>query len=143
MLSSLISKFIATLPEDEKANVLIFGSAAIVLNGVDLGRPISDLDVFVSERSFDRLGKKYEQKSKNGADGIVPYLEPCNCVEVLQSFPGVSFESAYRRASVKRESQTLRVGSLVDLIIWKNAQGREKDLSDLDQIAKFLSHNNQ
>ena len=43
--------------------IVIFGSSALVLNGVALDRNINDLDVFVSEETFGSLKKKSSHKN--------------------------------------------------------------------------------
>ena len=122
------------LPEDERGNIVIFGSAAVALNGVDLGRKVNDLDVFVSDETFERLKEKcgLEELTKNGD---VPYLEFENLeVEILKTFPGVEFSEVKACSSTSDISQELMFGDLEMLSRWKRKQGRDKDLDDLNKM---------
>jgi hypothetical protein len=140
VLSQWIELLLRSLPREDLQNVVIFGSAAIALNGVDLGRPPKDLDVFVDDKTYDRLKKSIPEHEKRGNNNVtVPYLMPFPHIEILRTFPGVSFTKVHERASTKSQSQGLLVASLVDLIIWKNSQGRTKDVCDLKRIALTLS----
>jgi hypothetical protein len=134
MLSDLLIKLKSQLLLTEQSGVVIFGSLAIVLQGVALGRPIDDLDIFASEEAFEKLAKRFQIQFKDGTDGAkVAYLKPLpdEKIEILRSFPGVTFEDVAARASTTAASEGFLVGSLDDLTKWKITQGREKDLNDI------------
>lgn len=120
--------------QSNAANCVIFGSAAVALNGFNLGRPVGDLDIFVSEDMFnflaDRFGVKYKAASEGGD---VPYILPVQGmnIEILKSFPGVTFDDVLDR-SRPIEDSPFRLASSEDLKAWKGAQGRLKDIADLD-----------
>jgi hypothetical protein len=138
LLVGALDTLIEALSADQISGIVIFGSAAISLNGIDLGRPPNDIDIFVSDEAFSQLKRLFPERIKTAPDGAVPYLVPCPFVEILKTFPGVSFEAVAKRAKKRPNSKGILVGSLVDLIIWKNSQGREKDSADLDQISQQL-----
>ena len=116
-------------------NLVVFGSCAMELNGVELGRPVGDLDIFVSQSIFDELNKFFVQKGKSAKEGgEIPYLEIAENIEMLKSFPGVEFDDVYGRSRVLEHSRGFRVGSLSDLRDWKLEQGRPKDRDDIKRI---------
>ena len=127
----------------ERENFVIFGSAAICLNGVDLQREINDLDVFVSETTFNNLKSCFTEQFKKGGDGPVPFLSPETDIEILKSFPGVQFDQVHRNARPLPQSQGFLVGVMDDLIKWKETQGRPKDLRDLEIIKEWIKNHPQ
>jgi hypothetical protein len=70
MLSDLLIKLKSQLLLTEQSGVVIFGSLAIVLQGVALGRPIDDLDIFASEEAFEKLAKRFQIQFKDGTGGL-------------------------------------------------------------------------
>jgi hypothetical protein len=139
MLADTLRETAILLLPEERQGVIIFGSSALMLHGVDLGREIDDLDLFVSEAAFKRMASRFELKSKDGKDGEkVPYLEPLEGVEIHQSFPGVHFHDALAHASKPETAGGLLLGSLHDIRKWKIAQGRDKDLRDVEAIDNHL-----
>lgn len=132
--SDLLRKITEYLSPEERRLVVVFGSSAIALHGVQLGREVNDLDLFVSDTTFAELGARFDVKTKPGDGGPVPYMTPCEGVEILKSFPGVRFEDVIMHASLTDTSDGFLVGALDDVILWKRAQGREKDIKDIQAI---------
>ena len=135
----LIPKLRDLVGESDPANFVIFGSAAIALNGVDLKREINDLDVFVSEQTFKNLETRFELKHKSGKDDEppVPFYAPAEKIEILKSFPGVLFEDVRLKAKPLAACGEFPVGQLADLKLWKTEQARPKDMDDLKAIAAY------
>jgi len=139
MLQVLLSKTSAQLLPQERNGIVIFGSSALVLQGVDLGRDINELDLFVSEATFERMTKRFEKRFKRGKDGEeIPYLVPVEGVAILQSFPGIHFHDALSHACKVEAAEGFLVGSVYDIKKWKIAHGREKDLKDVEAIDSHL-----
>jgi hypothetical protein len=138
-LMSLIITLKTCLLPAELAKIVIFGSASIVMNGVALGREAKDLDVFVSDESFDALAERFPLQWKQGNAGErVPYLQPAKDIEILKTFLGVTFEQVFGDANTTENSGGLLVASLKDARAWKAAQNRQKDQSDIEAIDKHL-----
>lgn len=137
-MQELIAK-LRNLVGIDQENFVLFGSAAIALNGVDLRREINDLDVFVSDETFKNLAPRFELKHKEGKgdEPPVPFYLPAEKIEILKSFPGVLFEDVRRRAGPMPTSGGFPVGHLDDLKAWKAEQGRPKDQDDLRTIADY------
>ena len=77
--------------------MVVFGSSATAVRGVSLGRDINDLDLFVSETTFEKIATRLPVQFKQGGDGeMVPYLALSEKIEILKSFPGVSFANVLR-----------------------------------------------
>ena len=62
---------------------------------------------------------------------------PSKAIEILKSFPGVTFDGVAERAVELKGPLGFKVGSLPDLRSWKMAQGRDKDLADVGAIDNF------
>lgn len=133
--AKLILSLIQRLSLDLLQDAIVFGSAAIALNGVDLGRQIDDLDVFVSDHSYNRMKANplcHEIEKKSGVyslqvNGIID-------AEILMTFPGVIHAEVTKRARTHPNSYGVLVASMDDLCTWKRAQGRKKDLQDLSRM---------
>lgn len=140
-----IEQLAELIDEKERSNFVIFGSAAIALNGVSLGRLVKDLDVFVAATTFEGLATRFEKKTKQGGDGPVPFYDPAPKIEILKSFPGVSFAEVAKAAAPASGSGGFPVGNLLDLLKWKRAQERDtpekraQDASDIARIEAYLS----
>jgi hypothetical protein len=145
MLSDLLPKLAAQLSPEERKAIVIFGSSAIVLRGVALGRKVNDLDLFVSDSTFEALALRFPLECKEGKDGEKgPSLTPLvgEKVEIFKSFLGVNFETVLAHASKTDASQNFLVGSFDDIKTWKNAQGREKDINDIKVIENHVKRSN-
>ena len=95
MLPQLLKILEQALHPDERDDAVIFGSSALVLQGVSLEREIDDLDVFVSTTLFEKIAERFPVQYKPGKDdGQIAYIKPpaSNKIEFLKSFPGVDFE---------------------------------------------------
>jgi hypothetical protein len=139
MLQVLLGKTLAHLLPEERGGVVIFGSSALALHGVDLGRDINDLDLFVSEATFARMAGRFEMQFKTGKEGEqIPYLILLEGVEILQSFPGIHFHEVLSHASKLDTAEGFLVGSVHDIKKWKMAHGGEKHLKDIEAIDSHL-----
>ncbi len=127
-----ISRLCSTFQDE----LVVFGSAAIVLNGIELGRPVADLDLFASDATFSRLSDKFSLRYKQINGGTAPYIVPIEGlpIEILTSFPGVRFENVHARAQPSDAAVGFRLGTLADLRTWKLAHRREKDMRDIDAM---------
>ena len=66
-------------------------------------------------------------------------IEP-DRIDIMQSIPGVSFEEAWRSATVGTvEGVSVRFISREHLIANKLAAGRPRDLGDVDELRKFAA----
>jgi hypothetical protein len=118
---------------------VIFGSSAIVLHDVPF-RNANDLDVFVSDDTFNDMLPHFPVTYKDGQNGEkIPYIAPKDGIEILKTFPGVQFTDVLFNAACTPHSRDFLVASLPDVIRWKTAQGRNKDLEDIKDINKFLT----
>ena len=134
-IAKLIQLLSEALSEEERTNVVIFGSAAIVLHGVHLDRKVGDLDVFASYLTFERISERYPVQAKPAKEGgDVPVIQPYADIEILKSFLGVEFEKVFNNAVKLEGAGEFKVGCLADLKAWKFAQGRSKDLADIKAI---------
>jgi hypothetical protein len=96
---------------------------------------LGDLDVFASYLTFERISERYPAQAKPAKEGgDVPFIQPYADIEVLKSFPGVEFEKVFHNAVKLEGAGKFKVGSLADLKAWKFAQGRSKDLADIEAI---------
>lgn len=134
----LLQCLASALPNKFHKKVVIFGSSAMILNNVPMERPVDDLDVFVSPKTFKELKAHFKEKEKLGkGDERVPYLEISDRIEVLMSFPGVQFDEVMEGSHPLKEARPFCVASLSHLEQWKRQQGRDKDKKDLEAIKRM------
>ena len=137
-ISGLIQQAMQTIPKEALAEAVIFGSSAIVLNGVDLNREVDDLDIFVSDAVYSRLARLASEMEEK-APGVFALKFGAPHIEILKEFPGVDHADVLRNAAPREGSHGMRVASLEDLLRWKGAQNREKDLKDIAIIEAHLN----
>jgi hypothetical protein len=136
-LLDLVGQLSSHFDPKDRGGIVIFGSSAIAMRGVDLSRPINDLDVFVSEKTFETLRSLFPLQKKAASEGgDVEFYSPEPKIEILKSFPGVTFDEIRERAAPISGSNGFPVAAVGYLIVWKTTQGREKDLKDLEAIEK-------
>jgi hypothetical protein len=140
-MEKLISTLAALIEEKDRKHFLIFGSSAIVLNGIDLGREVHDLDIFVSEQTYTNLKGRFPEKAKAAALNIVSFYEPAKNIEIWGSWPGATFDQLITRAHPTEASEDFPVVHIDDVVAWKIIQGREKDLSDIQKIEAHKMRN--
>lgn len=136
-VSRLIADLLTRLPLNLLSEAVIFGSSAIVLHGIDLGRPINDLDLFISDSAYAKLKDNpvcAEIAKKPGVYTL--HVQGVEDVEILKCFPGVEHSLVFKQATKLPNACGLFVAALDDLRDWKQAQGRQKDLADLACMAR-------
>ncbi len=128
---------------------LVIGGHAV--NAYTQARFTKDLDLFI--RGSEANGQAvYRALAQFGAPlaGVSPSdffgkpdqffqigIEP-DRVDILQSIPGVSFDEAWKEATVGTiEGLEVRFISRQHLIANKLAAGRPRDLGDVDELRKF------
>lgn len=108
-----------------------------------------DLDVWIGtdqanlERAARALGlfgapdDIVSQAQQLGPNEFLFFGVPPNRVDLLRTIPGVTFESAFvNRLDVEWGSTLVHIIGRDDLIAAKKAAGRERDLRDLQLLAK-------
>ena len=128
----LIGQLLQVIPLPELSEAVIFGSAAVTLNGTQLTRMVDYLDLFVSAEGYERLRSRGTEVEKTSTLHclMVPALE----VEVWASFPGVDYPGVLSRARVLSNSRGLLVAVQQDIEACKRAQNRAKDRADLGDM---------
>lgn len=128
---ALIKELNESIPSEYAGKVVIFGSSAITLHDIDLGREVDDLDVFVSVETYTNMKGNFtfQEQQKNGIGYLTITNKPK--IELWSTFPGVTFEDIFESASISNKSSGLLVASMQDLCKWKQSQGRDKDLQDI------------
>ncbi|MBU2644348.1 hypothetical protein KKI24_06530 [bacterium] len=134
-IASQIRRLLDRIPIAVLDDSVIFGSAAIALNGIDLKRETNDLDLFVSESIFKRLKTDCSTREVEKSDGITCLEVGIPDVEIWKTFPGVTHSQVRKHSRKLEQSKGLLVASLDDLRTWKKSQGRQKDLEDLKTMA--------
>jgi hypothetical protein len=60
-------------------------------------------------------------------------------VEVVRTWPGVSFEDLYASSALLSSSRGLRVAALAHVLVFKTISSRDKDQREAEVIRKALS----
>jgi hypothetical protein len=128
--------------------VVVFGSGALVMRGVELGRVPDDLDLFVSDTAFNRLAAEegFVRREKPGVKITFLTLQDESRVEIWKEFQGVDFAGIASRATTLEGSFGTKVASLEDLRVWErtrsgdstNSAAAEKARADLLAIENAL-----
>ncbi|WP_394841788.1 hypothetical protein LZC95_32515 [Pendulispora brunnea] len=143
-LSDLVLLAREHIPPRLLAEVVVMGSAAIALHGVDLGRAPGDIDLFVSVSTLDAWPSEgFTRGTKHGIPRIT--ADATDLLEIFATFPGVAFDAVNSRAGATPISHGLRVAALDDLLTWKRAQarlradaaGRTKDENDIRAMEAY------
>jgi hypothetical protein len=102
---------------------VIFGTGAIALRGVYLGRPVESLQVFVARERFGvytAIGG-FMLRNESTTNHSFLTLGSRADIEFREQFPGVEFSAVAAGATPTMESFGLKVASLQDLRKWKQA----------------------
>jgi hypothetical protein len=134
----LLKTFSDMIDGDERERFVVFGSMGLVLHGIDLGRSISDLDLFVSSEWMAQMSRRFEGRTKHDGKDFVRVLVPHPDIEITDYFPGVTFADVSSRAEQSDNSCGFRVGALEHLVAWKRTQARPKDLGDLRAVERSV-----
>jgi hypothetical protein len=147
-LRDLLRALVTHLPPDLVGEVVVFGSGALVMRSVDLGRVPSDLDLFVSRTGFERLRATdlFVWREKPGVGIPFLTLPEESRVEIWSEFQGVNFDTVAPRAAPLEGSLGVKVASLEDLREWERARcedstnpgAAEKARADLRAIENAL-----
>ena len=136
----LLQDLASGLPEGFHEKIVIFGSAAMLLNGVEMKRPVDDLDVFVSSDTFEELRGRFDEETASATEGgSIPKIVIGDKIEAFESFPGIEFSEAFCGSKILPNTGPFRVASLQHLQQWKKAQNRPKDREDLKAIERRLA----
>lgn len=141
-IQGVLRQVVSRIPIEEREGIVVFGSAAIVLNGVGLSPGANDLDLFASDRTFSRLEGIFVRRLKKATEGgEIPFLAlpDVPLAEIFRSFPGVTYSEIRTRAQERPMSEGLLVGALDDLRTWKLAHGRSKDIRGAELITGHVS----
>jgi len=135
LLDQLLDRATQVLPPRLHDGVVVFGSAPMVFAGLKPDVTF-DLDLFVSEDTYRALldGGFTEDHDERG----VPRIMVAESVEVVSTWPGITFDEAYARSSPRAESHGLRVAALEHVLVFKTISPREKDQREAEVIRKAL-----
>ena len=132
-VESLVNSLAEHVPPELLGRMIVFGSAAIALRDVDLRREIGDLDIFVSKEDYRFIKANLPIVEKEKKPGVFSLeFGDMEDIEIYKTFPGVTYEETSQNASLLSSTKNMLVASREDLCKWKIAQGREKDLQDLE-----------
>jgi hypothetical protein len=136
-----LSELEQVIEPDHRRQMVVFGSAAVILSGVNLGRPATDLDIFVSSSLFDRLGRTFGVKRRPAPEGDeIAFIAPVDgaAIEIVKFFFGVEFRQVLSRSHRLQGAGGFRLGALGDLRRWKLAHDRPKDRRDIERIDRYI-----
>jgi len=135
LLAQLLDRAVEALPPTARRNAVVFGSAPMVFAG--LKSDVSfDLDLFVDDTTYRALiGAGFKQDHDERG---LPRIMAAESVEVVSTWPGVTFEAVFGSSAPQRRSRGLRVAALEHVLAFKAFSTREKDLKEADVIRRAL-----
>jgi hypothetical protein len=132
---------------------IIAGSGSMVLYGIDRGRPMGDLDIFVSTKTWFELAASQDRPSEwsiftPDPDDPFRRCDPPYLFMTLYGLP-INIFFSWRKRTMGNIDVThwihnsvqaggLPCVSLRFLFDWKREVGREKDLSDLAILSRII-----
>ncbi|WP_394831105.1 hypothetical protein LVJ94_31795 [Pendulispora rubella] len=145
-LSDLVLLVCERIPAELLPQVIVMGSAAIALHGVDLGRAPGDIDLFVSASALETWPSQGFHRSEKHSIARIS-IAGSDLLEIFATFPGVTFAAVEADARATPLSRGVRVAALRDLLGWKRAQlhlradaaGRAKDENDIRAIEAYVA----
>ena len=133
-LDMLLDRATAVLPEHLRDRVVVFGSAPMVL--ARLKPDVNDLDLFVSETTFDELVAAGFPADQNKLGFL--HIVLADDVEVFKAWPGVGFDEVDAEAAPVDGSRGLRVAMLRHVLQYKLATNRDKDQADIEVLRRVV-----
>jgi predicted nucleotidyltransferase len=139
-----LSEFIALL-NSHKVEFVVIGGHAVAYHGHP--RFTGDIDFFVRPTTanadrvlaalaafgFGNLGIAREDLVTPGK--VIQLGRPPNRIDILTSISGVDFETAWRsRVAARLDDHPVDFIGLVELVLNKQASGRQKDLADVEKL---------
>jgi hypothetical protein len=135
LLDQLLDRAVAAIPTHLHEHVVVFGSAPMVFAGL---KPdvLFDLDLFVSGEAYQALlgaGFREDQDERD-----LPRIMVAEAVEVVSTWPGVTFAEVLVASAPTEGSRGLRVAALKHVLAFKVISEREKDLREAEVIRGAL-----
>jgi hypothetical protein len=132
-LEQLLERAAAAIPSDLHDRVVVFGSAPMVFAGLKPDVTF-DLDLFVDDATYGKLlgaGFKEDHDERG-----LPRIMVAEAVEVVSTWPGVTYESVFAASSPRDGSRGLRVATLEHVLAFKAISAREKDRRESEIIRR-------
>jgi hypothetical protein len=135
LLAQLLDRAVEALPPTARRQAVIFGSAPMVFAG--LKPDVSfDLDLFVDDATYRTLlDAGFEQDHDERG---TPRMMVADSVEVVSTWPSVTFDEVFAASAPRHRSRGLRVASLEHVLAFKAISTREKDLKEAAVIRRAL-----
>lgn len=131
-VESWIIKMLQQVPDALLDNIIIFGSAAIALNGYYLQEPPKDLDLFVSPEVFSALQTLgFATFAKSDIVGMTLVK---NEVEAFTDFNGIAYQQVKANSHILRQPKPVRYADIADIKAWKQIRNQPKDRLHLQEI---------
>ena len=134
-LAQLLDRAVAAIPPALHDRVVVFGSAPMVFVGLKPDVTF-DLDLFVDDQAYRQLldAGFREDLDERG----LPRIMVTEAVDVVSTWPGVTFDGVFDRSTVREGSRGFRVAALEDVLAFKVISAREKDQREADIIQRSL-----
>jgi hypothetical protein len=135
LLDQLLDRAVAAIPANLHEHVVVFGSAPMVFAGL---KPdvLFDLDLLTSVIAYEALldaGFKEDQDERG-----LPRVMVAEAVEVVSTWPGVTFAEVLAASAPRDGSRGLRVAALEHVLAFKAISSREKDQREAELIRRAL-----
>jgi hypothetical protein len=135
LLPRLLARAVAALPPSTHAGVVVFGSAPMVFAGLKPDVTF-DLDLFASADAYRALldAGFHQDRDERG----LPRILVADAVEVVDVWPGATFDDVFARSAPCDGSLGLRVAALEDVLAFKALSTRDKDQREAEVVRQAL-----
>jgi hypothetical protein len=136
LLDQLLDQALAAIPAGHHDRVVVFGSAPMVFAGLKADVTL-DLDLFVDSETYQALLAHgfVEDSDERGC----PRIMVAAAVEVVRTWPGVTFEGVYAASAPAEGSRGFRLASLEHVLAFKTISPRNKDQREADVVRRALA----
>jgi hypothetical protein len=132
-LTVLLDRAVRAIPARLHDRVVVFGSAPMVFAGLKPDVTF-DLDLFVGDEAYRALldAGAHEDADERG----LPRIMVAEAVEVVRTWPGVTFDEVHAASAPCDGSRGLRVASLEHVLAFKAISVREKDVREAEILRR-------
>lgn len=135
LLAQLLDRAVEALPLATRGRVVVFGSAPMVFAGLKPDVTF-DLDLFVDDGTYRTLtGAGFKEDHDERGQ---PRIMAADSVEVVRTWPGVTFDEVFPASAPQQLSRGLRVAALEHVLAFKAISTRQKDVTEAAVIRRAL-----
>ena len=135
-LVARIYEVLKHIPAELHHQVVIIGSAALVLNGIDIGRQPADIDLSIGDEVYANLPSEWidTHREYGSLKTLHGGVAEAAVATMYVSYDNVSILAKHHPAL----GEHVRIACPLDVYTMKKSMGRPKDIADIEVIMSYL-----